>query len=54
VLIDKSPTIQDVIGDAREPLAKLVGGYGDVSTASVAMAGGAQRCDTDAVDVILS
>lgn len=36
VLIDMFPTAQDVIGDAREPLAKLVDAYGDVNDASIA------------------
>src|SRR3954468_23206060 len=36
VLIDMFPTAQDVIGDPREPLAKLVDAYGDVNDASIA------------------
>jgi hypothetical protein len=36
VLIDMFPTAQDVVGDAREPLAKLVDAYGDVNDASIA------------------
>jgi hypothetical protein len=36
VLIDMFPTAEDVVGDAREPLAKLVDAYGDVNDASIA------------------
>jgi len=36
VLIDMFPTAQDVVGDAREPLARLVDAYGDVNDASIA------------------
>lgn len=46
VLIDMFPTAQDVIGNAREPLAKLVDAYADVNTASVSTAGGAALTQT--------
>ncbi|MFN8635958.1 MAG: hypothetical protein U0893_19085 [Chloroflexota bacterium] len=36
VLVDMFPTAQDVVGDAREPLAKLVDAYGEVNDASIA------------------
>jgi hypothetical protein len=36
VLIDMFPTAQDIVGDAREPLAKLVDAYGEVNDASIA------------------
>jgi hypothetical protein len=36
VLVDMFPTAEDVIGDRREPLAKLVDAYGDVNDASIA------------------
>ena len=36
VLVDMFPTAEDVVGDRREPLAKLVDAYGDVNDASIA------------------
>jgi hypothetical protein len=36
VLVDMFPTAEDVVGDQREPLAKLVDAYGDVNDASIA------------------
>ena len=36
VLVDMFPTAEDVIGDRREPLAKLVDAFGDVNDASIA------------------
>jgi hypothetical protein len=36
VLADMFPTAEDVVGDAREPLAKLVDAYGQVNDASIA------------------
>jgi hypothetical protein len=36
VLIDMFPTAEDVVGDKREPLAKLVDAFGDVNDASIA------------------
>jgi len=36
VLVDMFPTAEDVVGDQREPLAKLVDAFGDVNDASIA------------------
>lgn len=36
VLVDMFPTAQDVVGDVRDPLAKLVDAYGEVNDASIA------------------
>jgi hypothetical protein len=36
VLVDMFPTAEDVVGDRREPLAKLVDAYGEVNDASIA------------------
>ena len=36
VLIDMFPTAEDIVGDAREPLATLVDAFGDVNDASIA------------------
>ena len=49
VLVDMFPTAEDVVGDRREPLAKLVGAYGDVNDASIAYHD-AQASDRDLDD----
>jgi hypothetical protein len=36
VLVDMFPTAEDVVGDRREPLEKLVDAFGDVNDASIA------------------
>jgi hypothetical protein len=36
VLVDMFPTAEDVVGEKREPLAKLVDAYGEVNDASIA------------------
>lgn len=49
VLVDMFPTASEVVGEAREPLAKLVDAYGEVNDASIAYhdARTARRGDQD-------
>ena len=49
VLVDMFPTAEDVVGDQRDPLAKLVDAYGDVNDASIAYHD-AQATDRDVDD----